>query len=307
MSKTYLTIGVAICASFTLKPGTILLESGSVKPLAYDNVLKRLAAEYSSALTQWLLAVNAEDIELLPTELSLEPVRSDAVYFLPQLGQILHLEFQTEPQSNPPVPLRMLDYWVRLYRQYGRPIEQVVIFLKPTTSEIVFTEQFAVENTMHRYRVVRMWEQDPAPLLANPALLPLAVLARTDTPTDLLEQVAARVDMIEERQQRSNISAYTEILAGLKFDKDLIRRYLREELMRESVIYQEIEQEARQKGRQEEGASLVLRLLARRLGQVAPEVRAQIQQLPVAQLEELGEALLDFSSTQELTDWLQDH
>ena len=77
--------------------------------------------------------------------------------------------------------------------------------------------------------------------------------------------------------------------------------------MRESVIYQEIEQEARQKGRQEEGASLVLRLLARRLGQVAPEVRAQIQQLPVAQLEELGEALLDFSSTQELTDWLQDH
>ena len=271
--------------------------------MAYDNVLKRLAAEYSSALTQWLLAVNAEDIKLLPTELSLEPVRSDAVYFLPQLGQILHLEFQTEPTSNPPVPLRMLDYWVRLYRQYGRPIEQVAIFLKPTTSEIVFTEQFVVGNTTHRYRVVRMWEQDPAPLLANPALLPLAVLARTDTPTDLLEQVAARVDMIEERQQRSNISAYTEILAGLKFDKDLIRRYLREDLMRESVIYQEIEQEARQKGE----SILVLRQLARQLGQVAPEVRSQIQQLPVAQLEELGEALLDFSSTQELTDWLQDH
>jgi len=139
----------------------------------------------------------------------------------------------------------------------------------------------------------------------------LAVLARTDTPTYLLEQVAARVDMIEGRQKRSDISAYTEILAGLKFDKDLIRRFLREELMRESVIYREIQQEAKQEGREEgrqEGeAILVLRLLARRLEQVSPEVRSQIHTLPVAQLEELGEALLDFSSAQDLTDWLQAH
>jgi len=277
--------------------------------LSYDNVLKRLAAEYPSALVRWLLAVEAADIELLPTELSLEPIRSDAVYFLPQLGQILHIEFQTDPKSNPPIPLRMLDYWVRLYRQHRRTIEQVVIFLNPTTSEVAFTEQFAVGNTVHQYRVVRLWEQEPASLLANPALLPLAVLARTDSPTALLEQVAARVDLIEDLQQQREISAYTEILAGLKFDKDLIRRFLREELMRESVIYQEIQQEALQQGLQQglqqEAATLVLRLLARRLGQVAPEVRAQIQQLPVAQLEELGEALLDFNSAQDLTDWLQ--
>jgi len=282
--------------------------------LAYDNVLKRLAAEYPSALVQWLLAVDAQDIELLPTELSLEPIRSDAVYFLPQLGQILHLEFQTEPKSNPSVPLRMLDYWVRLYRKHCRPIEQVVIFLKPTISEVVFTEQFAVGNTVHRYRVIRIWEQDPTPLLANPALLPLAVLSRTNAPTSLLQQVAAQVELIKERKQRREISAYTEILAGLKFNKDLIRRFLREELMRESVIYQEIQQQAKQQGREEgiqEGLqreiNLVLRQLARRLGQSAPEVLEQIQQLPVAQLEELGEALLDFTSVQDLTDWLQGH
>jgi len=280
------------------------------KPLAYDNVLKRLAAEYPFALVQWLLAVDAKDIELLPIELSLEPIRTDAVYFLPQLGQILHIEFQTDPKSNPPVPLRMLDYWVRLYRQYCRPIEQVVIFLRPTNTETVFVEQFAVGNTVHRYRVVRMWEQDPVPLLANPALLPLAVLGKTDAPMSLLQQVAAQVELIEELQQQREISAYTEVLAGLKFDKDLIRRFLREELMRESVIYQEIQQEALQKGLQqglEREVSLVLRQLARRTGQVAPEVRSQIQQLPVAQLEELGEALLDFSSVQDLMDWLEAH
>ncbi len=150
-----------------------------------------------------------------------------------------------------------------------------------------------------------MWEQYPAILLANPALLPLAVLARTDSPASLLEEVAARVDMIEERQQKSDISAYTEILAGLKFDKDFIRRFLREELMRESVIYQEIEQEVRQKALLEEASSLVLRLLARQVGQISPEVRSLIQQLPLTQLEQLGEALLNFGSVQDLTDWLQ--
>ena len=193
-----------------------------------------------------------------------------------------------------------------------------MIFLKPTISEVVFTEQFAVGNTVHRYRVIRIWEQDPTPLLANPALLPLAVLSRTNAPTSLLQQVAAQVELIKERKQQREISAYTEILAGLKFNKDLIRRFLREELMRESVIYQEIQQQAKQQGREEgrqegiqEGLqreiNLVLRQLARRLGQSSPELLEQIQQLPVAQLEELGEALLDFTSVQDLTDWLQGH
>ena len=73
--------------------------------------------------------------------------------------------------------------------------------------------------------------------------------------------------------------------------------------MQKSVIYQEIEQAARHK----EAAYLVLRQLARRVGQISPEARSLIQQLPLAQLEELGEALLDFDSAQDLTDWLQAH
>ena len=53
--------------------------------------------------------------------------------------------------------------------------------------------------------------------------------------------------------------------------------------------------------------ALLLRQLTRRLGAlaelnevIAPETQAQIQQLSIAQLEYLGEALLDFSATTEL-------
>lgn len=59
---------------------------------------------------------------------------------------------------------------------------------------------------------------------------------------------------------------------------------------------------------------MILRLLTRRLGALAelnevitPEVQAQIQQLSIAQLEDLGEALLDFSATTDLAAWLEAH
>ncbi len=82
--------------------------------------------------------------------------------------------------------------------------------------------------------------------------------------------------------------------------------------LKQTRVYQEAREEGRQEGVQEgiqegheqgvqEGeATLVLRQLARRLGQVAPEVRSQIHTLSVAQLEELGDALLDFSLMQDL-------
>ncbi|MBD2513495.1 Rpn family recombination-promoting nuclease/putative transposase [Nostoc sp. FACHB-973] len=280
--------------------------------MAYDNICRYLAAEYPKAFVNWLFDSDAQGInaiQILPSELNLEPIRSDALYLLPESNKILHLEFQTVPASKPPLPLRMLDYWVRLYRQYNCPIEQVVIFLKETTSEAVYIDRFAVGRTFHSYRVVRIWEQDPSLLLTNPGLLPLAVLAQTDSPTSLLEQVAARIDMIEEADRQRNISACVEVLARLKFEQNLVRQFLREDLMRESPLYQEILQEGVQQGIQQgiqQGeVSLALRLLTRRLGTVPSQLQAQIQQLSTSEVEALGEALLDFSTTQDLAAWLQ--
>ncbi|MGF1603323.1 MAG: hypothetical protein ACFCU8_15115 [Thermosynechococcaceae cyanobacterium] len=45
---------------------------------------------------------------------------------------------------------------------------------------------------------------------------------------------------MESPQQRREVSAYVQILAGLRFKKDLIQTVFREGIMRESVIYQEI-------------------------------------------------------------------
>jgi len=43
------------------------------------------------------------------------------------------------------------------------------------------------------------------------------------------------------------------------------------------------------------------------IGKDEPQVRSQLQQLSSTQLEELAEALLDFSTTEDLVSWLQTH
>ncbi|WP_404787594.1 DUF4351 domain-containing protein [Altericista sp. CCNU0014] len=67
------------------------------------------------------------------------------------------------------------------------------------------------------------------------------------------------------------------------------------------------EQRGRQEGRQEGECSLVLRQLTRRIGNIAPDLRAKIQSLSLPQLEALGEALLDFSHPDNLVEWLRLH
>jgi hypothetical protein len=50
---------------------------------------------------------------------------------------------------------------------------------------------------------------------------------------------------------------------------------------------------------------LVLRLLNRRIGGISAELSANVQSLSLENLENLGEALLDFQSVEDLEQWLE--
>jgi predicted transposase/invertase (TIGR01784 family) len=276
--------------------------------MSFDNLCKLLSEKHPASFAGWVLGTPQTSVQVLKTELSIEPIRADYVTFLQLEGRILHLEFQTKLESTPPLPLRMLDYWVRLYRLYRLPITQVVVLLLPPASETIIENSFNVETTTHQYRVIRMWEENSERFLNEEALLPLASLAATEQPQTLLQQVAARIERVE-AQKRDEISNYTQILAGLKYKQDLIRQLFREGMMRESVIYQEIlaegREEGREEGRKEGERSIVLRLLARRVGELPQDLRNRVETLSLEQLENLGEALLDFQGIADLLSWLE--
>jgi predicted transposase YdaD len=96
--------------------------------VSFHNICKILAEKYPRDFARWLLTEEPQNIKVLKTELSLEPIRADFVTFLQTENRILHIEFQTVTTSQTPINFRMLDYSVRLLRQYKVPVTQVVIF-----------------------------------------------------------------------------------------------------------------------------------------------------------------------------------
>ncbi|MBE9142658.1 Rpn family recombination-promoting nuclease/putative transposase [Planktothrix mougeotii] len=216
----------------------------------FDSICKFLAENYSQDLASWLLGSPVALTDLSPQELSLEPIRADSLILLQSDDLVLHTEFQTEPDAK--IPFRMLDYRVRVYRRFpNKVMRQVVIYLGQTNSPLVQENSFRLENTFHQFEVIRLWEQPPEGFLSVTGLLPFAVLSQTDDPTMILSQVAEVIGRITDQQVQNNLTAASAILAGLVLNKDTVKRILRSDLMRNSVIYQEILQEGKREGKRE--------------------------------------------------------
>ncbi len=95
-----------------------------------------------------------------------------------------------------------------------------------------------------------------------------------------------------------------------QLQKKLVAKINRFEEERKMALVSPTVQLAREEGR-EEGEiigeqKVIIRLLNRRLGEIEAPLIEQIRKLPVEQLEELAEALLDFSTVADLEQWLQD-
>ena len=75
---------------------------------------------------------------------------------------------------------------------------------------------------------------------------------------------------------------------------------------RETRVYQDALEEGIQQGLQQGQAKVALRLLTRRFGPIAPTLQTHIQCLSSEQLDDLAEALLDFTQLADLETWLHD-
>lgn len=166
---------------------------------------------------------------------------------------------------------------------------QVVIYLKKTNSELVRQDTFRLTHLIHKFNVIRLWEERPERLLSMPGLYPFAVLSQTENPITVLTQVAEKIDQINDRKTRSHLAASTAILAGLSLNQNDIRRILRSEIMKESVIYQEIlaegKQEGRQEGKQEATERIAVNLLhsGMSIEEMATLTELKIEQIQILQ------------------------
>ena len=264
----------------------------------FDNICRYLTEQFSADIASWLIGRSVTLTKLSPSELSLEPIRADALILLQSDTLILHAEFQTQPDEA--IAFRMADYRLRVYRRFpDKRMYQVVIYLRRSRSPLVYQTRFELPGTQHEFSVIRLWEEPTERFLETPGLLPFAVLTQTNDRAAVLRSVGQRVEAMSNRRQQSDVAASASILAGLVLSKELIQRVLRTEIMRESVIYQDIKTEGE--------VSFALRLLKHKFGSLSPELESRISVLSLAQLDALANSILEFSKLDDLRAWLDAH
>ncbi|MEE3715853.1 Rpn family recombination-promoting nuclease/putative transposase [Tumidithrix elongata RA019] len=252
-----------------------------------DNICKFLAETFPTDFANWLLGKAILLTKLEPSELSVEQIRADAVIFLESTEIILHIEFQTEPNQN--IPFRMADYRLRLYRKFpDKQIHQVVIYLTPSQSPLVYETTFNIGTLNHQFNAIRLWEQPTEIFQRYQGLFPFATLSQTSNPEETLKQIAGQIENIQDKQVQSNVAASTAIISGIALDKEIIQRLLRSEIMQESVIYQEILQEGKAEGIAEGEAKASNQIALNMLrSNIALDVVAQLTGLTLKQVQKL--------------------
>ena len=123
--------------------------------------------------------------------------------------------------------------------------------------------------------------------------------------TNSLETVPETMGTVPEIQKAFSIANE----ANLSYQEleDLEKREMFIEDQRGAIIkgIQEGRNQGIVQGKLQGQQELIMRLLVRRLGNVEPEIQSRIRRLSIEQLESLGEAILDFTSTSDLNNWLQ--
>jgi predicted transposase YdaD len=170
------------------------------------------------------------------------------------------------------------------------------------------------ERTFHGFDVMVMWREEPQEVMKFKGMLPFATLGQTDSGERLLSAVAAKIKAIKSKEERRELFRMSQAFAGLRYDKNLVYRILKEgSMLEESVVVQDWIQHGVQKGLQQgkrEGLQqgerrIFIRQLERLLGKLPIKTRKQVEALSSEQLETLSEDLLSFQAKTDLTAWLK--
>ncbi len=159
-------------------------------------------------------------------------------------------------------------------------------------------------NQVHRVYLDELGDIRQLPLWV--ALMVLTTIDEEQVPEEARYLLARSQQVTSQPSSRAIIELVTTIMV-YKFEQ-LSQREVEQMLgitLKETRVYQEIKEEGREEGRQEEAANLIIRLLNKRFGEILQSIRTRISSLPLPVLEDLSEALLDFTSVADLQAWLE--
>lgn len=202
------------------------------------------------------------------------------------------------------------ESWLYFYRNRDRFSDWQIVIIYPSRnleqSDIYPHRSFLNGGQVNRIYLDELGDIRQLPVWV--ALMVLTTLNQEEAPQEARYLLLRSQQETPQPSSRAIIELVTTIMV-YKFE-ELSRTEVEQMLgitLQQTRVYQEIKQEGiqegEQRGRKAEGQSLILRLLARRVGELPQELRQRIEALPLEQLENLGEALLDFTSMADLDAW----
>ena len=150
-------------------------------------------------------------------------------------------------------------------------------------------------------RITRIYLDELGEIEELPIGLSLMVL--TTLEGDVAKNQARRA--IDRSQGNEDIIGLISTIILYKFNalsRDEVDAMLGIELQ-QTRVYQEAKAEGLEIGQQQEKA-LVVKQLARKLGNLSSQTQSQVSSLQIDRIESLGEDLLDFTSMADLESWL---
>jgi predicted transposase/invertase (TIGR01784 family) len=193
------------------------------------------------------------------------------------------------------------------YREKFHDWRAVVIYPSRSVEQeqLVIISEFLASG-----RITRIYLDELSTVDSLPIGLELMLLTTLEDE----QAVSTAKTLIERSQQLPDRRAIMEMISTIMVYRftNLTRTEVEAMIgitLQQTRVYQDAKAEGKaegmNEGRQAEGQSLILRQLSRRFGTVSSEVNAAVIALPLAKLEDLGEALLDFKEINDLMNWLE--
>ncbi|QIR38694.1 DUF4351 domain-containing protein [Tolypothrix sp. PCC 7910] len=239
-----------------------------------------------------------------------------------EIWLLIHIEIQAKPESN--FAERMFSYNLRIFDRFGKPAISLAILCDSdsTWRPNQYSYNYPDTKLNFEFGTVKLWDYQTrwTELEAsdNPfATVVMAHLKTQQTTKKLQERKTWKFSLIrrlyEQGWQEKDIRNLYRFIdwvmilpkaLEVEFWEDF-KQFEQERTMSYITTGERIGYErGREEGRQEGEQTLVVRQLQKRIGDLPEQLRLRIQTLSLNQLEELGEALLDFTAIEDLFNWL---
>lgn len=230
---------------------------------------------------------------------------------------LIHVENQTPSETK--LEQRMFRYFAFLSHNHDLPVYPIAVLSfdsprtpQPNRYEVVIANEVILQ---FNYEVIQLNRLNWRDFMGhkNPVATALMSKMRIDkddrwrVKLECLRLLATlKLDPAKTRLISGFIDTYLQLNAEeeTQFQEEIgtLASSEQEEIME---IVTSWKLEGIEEGLQQGELKIVLRLLTRRMGEIAAELQSQIRQLSLIQLEDLAEALLDFEAQTDLVAWLQ--